>query len=329
MPNYNHAQYLPHSLGAVLRQSVRPLEVLVYDDGSTDASVRTIRDFADRDPIVRLITDSRKVGPNVNLNRGFREARGDFVYALAADDEVLDGFFEKALTLLAAFPSAKVCVADLALFDSITGKVRYLRPQLSPRASYVTGEEVVKCLARLHFMMCGGMAILNRTAVVEVGGFLPGFEWYADWFCVQVLAMRHGACYLPETAQAMRMLPGSYSAAGARDAEIQDALFRRIFDTLRSDEYADLWGPISESGTLCLLGSQILRVILTEPRYRDILSLRLLMRLLANIPRTLIGLNPRTPSPFRFLDSAVRSVLGLDDWIQKYGVSVGNADGGS
>ena len=329
MPNYNHAEYLPFSLGAILGQSVRPLEVLVYDDGSTDSSVRTISILAERDPIVRLVTDSKKVGPNVNLNRGFWEARGDFVYATAADDQVLEGFFEKALTLLAAFPNAKICLADLALFDPITGKVRHLRPQLSPRASYVTPEEVASSLARKHVPMFGGTTIFNRTALLELGGFPPSLKWYADWFCVLVLAIRHGACYLPETAQAMRMLPGSYSAVGARDAAAQNALLREIFDTLRSDEYADIWAPISKSGAMCLLGSQILRVILSEPRYRDILSVRLLIRLLANIPRTLIGMNHSTPSPIRTLDTFVRSALGLDDWIQKYGVHLSKPDGGS
>jgi hypothetical protein len=69
-----------------------------------------------------------------------------------------------------------------------------------------------------------------------------------------------------------------------------------------------------------LLGSQILRVLLTDSRYRDILSPRLLARLLANIPVTILGLNPATESPLRFLDRAVRTLLGLDGSIRQYGV---------
>jgi hypothetical protein len=60
----------------------------------------------------------------------------------------------------------------------------------------------------------------------------------------------------------------------------------------------------------------------TDSRYRDILSLRLLMRLLANIPVTVLGLNPATESPLGFLDRAVRGTLGLDSNIQKYGVQL-------
>lgn len=323
LPNYNHARYLPYSLGAILGQSVRPLEVLVYDDGSTDDSLRVIREFAAKDPIVRLIADTRKAGPNANLNRGFCEAKGDFVYPAAADDQVLPGFFSSSLDLLARHPGAKLCLTDLAQFDDVTGQVRYLRPQLSPRAGYVTRDEIVQRLAHQHIHMYGGMAILNRTALLDIGGFQPSLKWYADWFCVLVLALRHGACYIPKAFPTMRMLPGSFSAAGSKDTAVQDALVRQIFDLLRSGPYADVWGPISKTGALCLLGSQILRVILTEARYRDLLSPRLLMRLMAHVPVTLVGLNPATPSPFLLLDRVVRSTLGLNDSIQKYGVQVG------
>jgi len=327
MPNYNHGRYLPDSLGAILNQSVRPLEVLVYDDGSTDDSVRIIREMAGKDPIVRLVADTHKAGPNANINRGLREAKGDFVYAAAADDYVLPGFFEKSMTLLAQNPSAKLCLVDLAEFHSVNGRVRYVRPRLGSHAGYVSRDEVANRMARQHVYMYGGMAVCSRAALLELGGFSPALKWYADWFCVLVLTFRHGACYIPEVLATMRMLPGSYSAVGRENHATQDELFRQIFDLLRSEPHADVEAPIAESGALCLLGSQILRVLLTDSRYRDILSVRLLMRLLANIPVTLFGLNPATESPLRFLDRAVRTVLGLDGTIQQHGVPLDKPGG--
>jgi glycosyltransferase involved in cell wall biosynthesis len=320
MPNYNHGPYLPYSLGAILNQSLRPLEVLVYDDGSTDDSMSIVREIAAKDPIVRLVADTHKAGPNANLNRGLREARGDFVYPAAADDYVLPGFFEKAMTLLAQNPSAKLCVADLAQFDAVTGRVRYLRPRLRPDAGYVSRDEVANRMAHQRAYMYGSMAVFSRTALLELGGFEPALKWYADWFTVLALALRHGACYFPETLATMRMLPGSYSAAGRKNHAVQDEVFRQMFDLLRSNRYADVGAQLLGDGRLCLLGSQILRVLLADSRYRDILSLRLLARLLANIPVTLFGLNPATQSPLGFLDRTVRTVLGLDGSIQQYGV---------
>lgn len=322
MPNYNHGQYLRGALGAILSQSLRPLEVLVYDDGSTDDSVRIIREIAAHDPIVRLVADTHRAGPLANCNRGVREAKGDFVYAAAADDYVLPGFFEKSMNLLAQNRGAKLCLVDLAQFHSVTGRVRYLRPRLDSRARYVSPDEVAGRMARQHVYMYGGMAIFSRAVLLEMGGFSPALKWYSDWFCLLVLALRHGACYIPETLATMRMLPGSYSAAGSKDRAAQDALFRQIFDLLRSQPYADVKAPVDRTGALCLLGSQILRVLWSDARYRDMLSVRLLVRLLANIPVTLFGLNPATESPLVFLDRAVRTVLGLDGTVQQYGLSL-------
>ena len=248
------------------------------------------------------------------------EATGDFIYMPAADDQILPGFFEKSMMLLAQNPTAKLCLADLAPFNPVTGRVRYLRPRLRPDAGYVSRDEVANRMTHHRVYMCGGMTIINRAAFLELGGFSPALKWYSDWFCVLVLALRHGTCYIPEVLTTMRILPGAYSAPGTRNHATQDELFRQVFDLLRTGPYADVWASISESAALCVLGSQILRVLLTDSRYRHILSPRLLARLLANIPVTVFGLNPATESPLRFLDRAVRTLLGLDGTIQQYGV---------
>jgi len=320
MPNYNHGHYLRGALGAILSQSVRPMEVLVIDDASTDDSVDIVREIAAHDPVVRLLVNPRNMGPFPTINRGVQEAAGDFIYGPAADDQILPGLFEKSMTLLARNPSAKLCIADLAQFNPVTGRVRYMRPRFRPDAGFVSRDEVANRMTHHHVHMGGGMTIIDRAAFLELGGFLPALKWYGDWFGVLVLAFRHGTCYIPEVLATFRILPGAYSAEATRSHAIQDELFRRIFDLLRSEPYADVWAPISESAALCLLGSQILRVLLTDSRYRDILSPRLLARLLANIPVTILGLNPATESPLRFLDRAVRTLLGLDGSIRQYGV---------
>lgn len=325
LPNYNHGRYLPDSLGAILNQSVRPLEVLVYDDGSTDDSVRIVREIAEKDPIVRLTADTHRAGPIANMNRGLREAKGDFVYAAAANDYVLPGLFEKSLTLLEQNPGAKLCLVDLAQFHPVSGRVRHLRPRLDSRARYVSPDEVAGRMARQHVYMYGGMTMFSRAALRELGGFPPALKWYSDWFCLLVLTLRHGACYVPETLATMRMLPGSYSAAGNKNRAAQDDLIRRIFDVLRSEPYADVRARVEKTGALCLLGSQILRVLWSDSQYRDMLSVRLLMRLAANIPVTLFGLNPAMQSPLVCLDRAVRTVLGLDGSIRKYGLPLGDS----
>ena len=90
MPNFNHARYLEAALQAHLAQSVPPLEIIVVDDASTDESVAIVERLATEHSRLRLIRLARNGGVNAAINRGLREARGDYVSVSAADDLVAD-----------------------------------------------------------------------------------------------------------------------------------------------------------------------------------------------------------------------------------------------
>ena len=79
VPNYNHARYLESALRAHLEQTRPPLEVIVVDDASTDDSVAIVERLARDHPRLRLIRLAKNGGVNAAINRGLREARGDYV----------------------------------------------------------------------------------------------------------------------------------------------------------------------------------------------------------------------------------------------------------
>ncbi len=102
--NYNQAHYLPGTLEELENQSVRPLEVIVVDDASTDNSRAVVEDFAAAHSYVRLVRQVKNLGVNATFNRGLEEAAGDYVYFFSADDHVTPDFAKTYLSLLAAHP---------------------------------------------------------------------------------------------------------------------------------------------------------------------------------------------------------------------------------
>lgn len=82
VPVYNGARFLGEALDSILAQRYRPVEVIVVDDGSTDASGRVARGYGER---VRYVHQP-KSGPASARNRGVAEARGAFLAFLDADD---------------------------------------------------------------------------------------------------------------------------------------------------------------------------------------------------------------------------------------------------
>lgn len=82
IPNYNRAALIGETLDNVLAQTRPPDEVIVVDDGSTDASVAEIERFA---PRVRLIRQQNR-GPGPARNRGLAAASGDLIQFMDSDD---------------------------------------------------------------------------------------------------------------------------------------------------------------------------------------------------------------------------------------------------
>jgi glycosyltransferase involved in cell wall biosynthesis len=89
VPVYNTVQYLPACLDSILGQSVRDLEVLCVDDGSTDGSLELLQRYAERDPrVVVLEQHDGKTGPGSARNLAIDRARGEYVAFIDSDDYV-------------------------------------------------------------------------------------------------------------------------------------------------------------------------------------------------------------------------------------------------
>src|SRR6476661_4776701 len=82
IPNFNHAPYLGDAIGSVLAQSYDNVEVIVIDDGSTDASRAVAARFGNR---IRYIWQENR-GLSAARNRGIRAATGEYIGLLDADD---------------------------------------------------------------------------------------------------------------------------------------------------------------------------------------------------------------------------------------------------
>lgn len=85
VPIYNVERYLDECLASLANQTFPDFEVLCINDGSTDSSRDIIQGYLDRDPRFRVI-DKPNSGYGASMNRGMREARGEFIGILESDD---------------------------------------------------------------------------------------------------------------------------------------------------------------------------------------------------------------------------------------------------
>lgn len=106
IPNYNGALFLPDALNSVLAQTISDWECIIIDDGSTDDSVKIIKQYTARDKRFRLIKLPHG-GVSIARNAGLDVARGEYIAFLDSDD----CFTDYALEMLLHF--ARTTNADI------------------------------------------------------------------------------------------------------------------------------------------------------------------------------------------------------------------------
>jgi len=87
IPALNAAAFIGSAIRSALAQSLSDLEVIVVDDGSTDATAAIVQGFAAQDARVRLIRHESPRGVSAARNTAIRAATGDWIALLDADDE--------------------------------------------------------------------------------------------------------------------------------------------------------------------------------------------------------------------------------------------------
>ena len=85
IPVYNAESYLRACLDSAVQQTLREIEIICVDDGSTDASLQILREYAARDARIRVETQEN-LGGGAARNHGMALACGEYVYHLDADD---------------------------------------------------------------------------------------------------------------------------------------------------------------------------------------------------------------------------------------------------
>ncbi|NBH20428.1 glycosyltransferase family 2 protein, partial [Clostridiaceae bacterium] len=125
IPVYNGEAYLEECMDSILFQTLKEIEVICVDDGSTDHCSELLQKYKEMDSRVKVITNQRNSGPGTSRNKGLEKARGKYVIFLDADD-----VFEEELLEL-AFSRAEIYQTDICIFredefsDSIKKRTEY------------------------------------------------------------------------------------------------------------------------------------------------------------------------------------------------------------
>jgi len=196
MPAYNASAYAAEALASVRATRWPRIEMLVVDDGSTDDTVAVVeREW----PEARILRQAN-AGPAAARNRALREATGDYIAFLDADDLWPADKLRLQVDALARHPNYPACVGHMRQF---------MRP--APDAPYTFGDPM--------FIFVLGCMVCRREAFDRVGPLdetMPGgcgedTDWYMRAWEIEMPIL-----YMKETTILYRQHPGSLTADRAK-----------------------------------------------------------------------------------------------------------------
>lgn len=196
--NFNYAQYLRQCIDSALGQSHLQTEVIVVDDGSSDASAGIIRSYDNR---VLAILQERNGGQAAALNAGFAASRGNLVIFLDADDYL----YENAAARVASVwrPGVVTVQYRLHLVDA-QGDIIDAHPP--PELAFESGDVLPKLLDTGRYQ--GNVMSGNAFARDALRAALPipaeQFRIAADGYLVTVAPFQGSIASIEEPLGAYR-----------------------------------------------------------------------------------------------------------------------------
>lgn len=116
IPTFNRASIILDTLESVLQQDYAPLEIIIVDDGSTDATAKLLESYV-QEGRIRFIPQAHQGKPSPARNRGLVEATGDVVFIFDSDDLMLPGKISKTMSAIKELGDKRVgfCCTDFIL----------------------------------------------------------------------------------------------------------------------------------------------------------------------------------------------------------------------
>jgi GT2 family glycosyltransferase len=209
IPSYNHAAYIGEAVRSVLSQSMADLELIVVDDGSQDNSLEVLAGFSD----ARLRIDRQvNQGAHAAINRGLRQATGDYLAILNSDDAYHPQRLEKLVALLKNNPAIGLAGSYIQLIDQqgkslgIKHGYRDCEPWAleNPGRSFRAGDDLKAALLTENYFATSSNFVFPIRWFEQVGEFRP-LRFTHDWDYALRLANLAELALVPEPLMLYRV----------------------------------------------------------------------------------------------------------------------------
>jgi len=177
IPTWNRKKDLISCLNSIMEQDYRPIEIIVIDNNSSDGTAKLIKE---KFPTIKLILNNRNLGASMAKNQGALLARGEYVWFLDSDTEILNKTcLSTMLCLLQSSPKIGAIGGEIYIVDN--GRTQMRRKILTEGGRTLT---VPIRFDEAKFYGCDFLATSNclmpKKLIFELGGFDPKYFFLGE-----------------------------------------------------------------------------------------------------------------------------------------------------
>ncbi len=167
VPVYNAEKYIERCLYYLLAQTIKEIEIIIVNDGSTDNTTTIIRKIAAMDSRIRLLEQENKL-QGAARNRAILIAQGEYIGFCDADDYVDYEYYEKL------YNSAKKYDSDVVLAENVRVSDKKYKPRLNIAKEEVFVDIIDKFKAcNQKKNECPTNKIYRTSYIIQNGIFFP------------------------------------------------------------------------------------------------------------------------------------------------------------
>lgn len=211
IPVYNTEAYVEEAVRSIMNQTLRDIEIIIIDDGSTDNSLSVIKKLALEDNRIAYHSQANQ-GQSVARNVGIEKARGEYIYFMDSDDVLEEEAFASCVEMVVREK------LDFVLFNAeilnehnnYDVPIDYNKPRLDEHVVYsgksmiseMLTQKTYRCSPCIHFI---SLKIINSLSL----RFYPGIIHEDELFTALLYIQSQRAAYIPKAFFKRRFRAGS------------------------------------------------------------------------------------------------------------------------
>ena len=240
----NAARFITEAIDSVFGQTFADWELILVDDGSTDASRDLAREAARNRPgQIRYFehADHRNLGMSASRNVGIREARGRYLAFLDSDDVYLPERLARHVEVLDAMPQVAMVQSDHIQWYSWAGEAEqadddFVRPAVCLGDRILRAPQALLTVLSVPWLGAGPASLtVRRDVALAVGGFEASFRnMYEDQVFTTKIYLEHSVYVMQSWLMKYRRHPGSWTRHLKETGEFVDGLAHPTTDAFHA-----------------------------------------------------------------------------------------------